>query len=212
MTDIEVREAHPVCPILGRWIAAKILRGSISESKFGGGTELSLLFEFDDEDLPPDARNKTIFSKIKLSPKSKVMVDLCRFLHRRGILEFSEEFQKKSPDGGHGLMRERLIANLEDVVGVWDNDAKELVGGKLQGHRCSILIGQMIEWPTTSKFPLNYSFTVPRPAEANEGKEVVFSIFEVSRIMEHVKGEKFVGEETSAKEKPADDWDDDVPF
>lgn len=201
------------CPIIGHWIEAKIERGTISESRFGGGTELSLLFRFDDSTLPNEVNGKTIYSKIKLSPKSKVMTDFCRFLHRRQILEFSEEFQKSSPDGGKGLMRERLIANLEDVVGVWEPDSRELVGGKIQGHRCNILVGQMIEWPASDKFRDNYYYKVSRPSEAHEGGDVVFSIFEVSRIMELVSEPKFVGDKSADVVHPqCGDDSDEVPF
>lgn len=198
------------CPIMGDWLEVLIERGSVREGKWG--TELSLLLKFDDPKLPQTINGKTIFSKVSLNPKSKMMRDFCRFLHRRGILDFGEEYQKVSKDGSRGLMAERLKANLEDICGVWDPDSKELVDGKLAGHRVAVIVSSMVEWPPSSKFPNNYVHKVDIPEEANEGKSVLYSIFEISRLSSHV-GTIYVGSETENQESPYyEDPDDEVPF
>lgn len=207
------RRIQQLCPILGVWTEAVIERGSVREGKWG--TEFSLQLRFDDPSIPSNyqVNGKTIFTKVSLNPKSKILRDFCRFAHRNGILSFDEEYQKQAKDGSRGLMAERLKANLEELCGVWDPDNKELVGGKLAGWRCSVIVSSMIEWPPSSKFPQNYVHTVQIPEEANEGRSVIYSIFEISRLSAHVTGDKFVGDKSEAVEAPYyEDPDDDVPF
>ena len=194
----------------GRYVDGVITRSwSDLEKKIGSATipVIQLVLQFDDDSLPDGVNGKELLTMVRLDGRAPILKRFCSFLDLRGILSFEEKHTAKSKLGGYTAMSDHLIENIDDITGVWDEEAKVLKGGKLVGQRLSFLVNKMTAWhdPKAGRnYPNNWRLLVHHPKDTEEDKPVIFNIFEVSHIREDVvKGDKF-DESLTTQEVPED--------
>ena len=197
---------------LGRYVDGIITRSwSDLERKFG--PELQMVLQFDDKTIPPDINGKEIVSRVKLAPNSKadwrLLLHFCAFLDRAGILKFEQKHKEKTRTGAFTAMSDYLIENVDNITGIWDDEAKVLKGGKLVGNRLSFIVAKMTAWADPDKgrsWPNNWRHAVLHTNK--DVKPIIFNIFEISHIEEVNSGAAFV-DLAGNKEEVVDEIEED---
>ena len=197
----------------GRYVDGIITRSwNDKEKKIGSATipVIQLVLRFDDETLPNDVNGKEVLVMVRIDPKAAITRRFCSYLHRRKILEFSEEHRERSKTSGMTKMADHLVESADLITGVWDNDARVLNGGKLVGNRLSFIISKITAWadPNNGRnYPNNWRYVVHHPSE--DVKPVVFNIFEISHIEDVGSGEGFINLSPASTEEVETSVDED---
>lgn len=200
---------NKIVPI-GRPIEGSVVRTFFDPEKYYGSARIptiGLILRFDDDTLPDSVNGREIYISIKVDPKSPVLRQFASLIHCRGILEFPEKDRVKHKSLGFLKMQERLLENIETVIGSWNEDKKSYEGGKIVGHRIRFLINRISVWVNkkSSRFPNNYEYVV----RFSDGDDpIVFNIFEVSHFDHRVKGDEI--DKSLLPDHPAEDLEEDL--